>query len=140
MDAKLIEGIHYSIMFYGGRLLSHLSALDPEVTEFISLRRLNRHISILIDSDRAKQGGRINDTKRRVKTEFDNGPGFAWITKGREIENYVPPIILEECVKKVHPSAVRLASVGQFDNSLHYKNSKGAMVKDVDKVWSEALS
>jgi predicted ATP-dependent endonuclease of OLD family len=66
LDNKLIEGIHYSIMFYGGRLLSHLSALDPEVTEFISLRRLNRYISILIDSDRDKLRGRINDTKQRL--------------------------------------------------------------------------
>lgn len=134
VDPKLIEGIHYSVMFYGGRLLSHLSALDQEVTEFISLRRLNRHISILIDSDKATQGGRINETKRRVKTEFDEGPGFAWVTKGREIENYISPTLLEECVKKVHPSAIRLASAGQFDNSLHYTKAKGVVVKDVDKI------
>lgn len=134
VDSKLIEGIHYSIMFYGGRLLSHLSASDPEVTEFISLRRLNRHISIMIDSDKAKRNARINETKRRVKSEFDEGPGFAWITKGREIENYISSVLLEECVKTVHPSAVRLVHVSQFDNSLHYKTAKGATVKDVDKV------
>ncbi len=34
----LIEGLHYSIMFYGGRLLSHLSVNDPDVDDFISLR------------------------------------------------------------------------------------------------------
>ena len=31
----LVEGIEYSCMFYGGRLLSHLSADDADVTEFI---------------------------------------------------------------------------------------------------------
>ncbi|WP_218183538.1 ATP-dependent endonuclease, partial [Streptomyces sp. PKU-EA00015] len=36
----LIEGLHYSIMFYGGGLLNHLSAEDEEVREFIELRRL----------------------------------------------------------------------------------------------------
>lgn len=38
-----VEGTHYSIMFYGGSLLSELSPLDSdEVDEFISLRSLNR--------------------------------------------------------------------------------------------------
>ena len=37
VDPALKEGLHYSIMFYGGRLLSHLTANDPEVDEFISL-------------------------------------------------------------------------------------------------------
>jgi len=38
-DSELEEGIHYSIMFYGGRLLNHLSADDNEIKEFISLKR-----------------------------------------------------------------------------------------------------
>jgi AAA15 family ATPase/GTPase len=134
VDNELIEGIHYSIMFYGGRLLSHLSARDPEVTEFISLRRLNRNISIVIDSDKDKLHGRINATKKRVADEFNEGPGFAWITKGREIENYISPDKLEIAVKEVHPSAVKLYKAGQFDNSLYFKNNKNKLVKDVDKV------
>jgi hypothetical protein len=95
-------------MFYGGRLLSHLSALDPEISDFISLRRLNRYISIVIDSDMTSSRKRINETKRRVRDEFNRGPVFAWVTKGREIENYVPPDILENAVKTVHPQAISL--------------------------------
>ncbi|MFM2450909.1 MAG: hypothetical protein RIS44_3359, partial [Pseudomonadota bacterium] len=40
---ELIEGIHFSIMFYGGRLASHLSNedIDGTLENFISLRRLN---------------------------------------------------------------------------------------------------
>lgn len=131
---KLVEGIHYSIMFYGGRLLSHLTANDPEVTEFISLRRLNRYISIVIDSDKDKLRGRINDTKRRIRDEFDAGEGFAWITKGREIENYIESGLIEDAVKKVHPQAVKLPKKGQFENSLHYKTSTGKLIKKADKV------
>jgi len=86
VDSELIEGIHYSIMFYGGRLLSHLSADDESIEEFILLRRLNRHISVVIDSDRTKKGERINKTKSRVCKEFDKGPGFAWVTQGREFK------------------------------------------------------
>ena len=130
----LVEGIHYSIMFYGGRLLSHLSAEDPEVTEFISLRRLNRYISILIDSDRASASARLNETKRRVRGEFEPGPGFAWVTAGREIENYVPADVLERAVKKVHPQATRLYKTGRYDHALHYRTARAIVTKSVDKV------
>ncbi len=50
MDANLVEGIHYSIMFYGGRLLAHLSNAEidaQDVDDFISLRRLNSRGVIL---------------------------------------------------------------------------------------------
>jgi hypothetical protein len=62
-DPDLVEGIHYSIMFYGGRLLNHLTAHDPEVDDFISLRRLNRHIAVLIDSDKDRPRAKLNATK-----------------------------------------------------------------------------
>ena len=127
------EGLHYSIMFYGGRLLSHLSANDPEVDEFISLRRLNRHIAILIDSDRQKTRSHLNATKKRICDEFNEGPGFAWVTKGREIENYIPPTTLEAAVKSVHPSALRLKNTAQFDHALHYVSGKRT-ITEVDKV------
>ena len=137
IDKDLIEGIHYSIMFYGGKLLSHLTANDPYVDEFISLRRLNRKIAIVIDSDRKKARERINSTKSRIRREFDNGPGFAWITKGREIENYLDPDIIEKCVKEIHPSAIELVKKDQYSNLLKYRkiNRKRQKVIDVaDKV------
>jgi predicted ATP-dependent endonuclease of OLD family len=51
---ELEEGVHFSIMFYGCRLLSHLTADDEEISEFISLRKINQNLSIVIDSDREK--------------------------------------------------------------------------------------
>jgi hypothetical protein len=105
-DPSLIEGIHFSIMFYGGRLLNHLTADDPDVREFISLRRLNRHIVIMIDSDKTSARGRINETKRRVRDEFNaaDQPGFAWVTDGRTIESYVPQALLAEALKLQAPN------------------------------------
>lgn len=108
IDPNLKEGINYSIMFYGGRLLSHLTADDSEVDEFISLRRLNRNICILIDSDRSNPYVRINATKRRLIEEFNKGPGFAWLSKGREIENYIDAYQLEKAVVSLHPMAIGL--------------------------------
>lgn len=103
----LVEGIHFSIMFYGGRLLNHLSALDPDVDRFISLRRLNRHLCIIIDSDKTGPGKKLNDTKTRVIKELDgrSGAGFAWVTDGRTIENYVPQPHLAKAVAVVASTA-----------------------------------
>ncbi len=121
-------------MFYGGRLLSHLSANDPEVTEFISLRRLNRNIAIVIDSDRSYARQSINETKKRIRDEFDQGPGFAWITKGREIENYIEPKILEITLKSIYPDFDHLADKDTFGDLTQYVTDKGDVKRRVDKV------
>ncbi len=102
-DVELIEGIHYSIMFYGGRLLNHLSADDVDVDQFILLRRLNRNIAIVIDSDKNSQQQKINKTKQRVVDEFENHrPGSAWLTHGYTIENYVPHELLQDVVRDIY--------------------------------------
>lgn len=134
-DFDLIEGIHYSIMFYGGRLLSHLTADDPDVSEFISLRRLNRHATILIDSDKDKPGGRLNDTKNRVIAEFDDtdSPGFAWVTNGRTIENLVPTELLTEAIADVHKSAQHHPPATKWDDPLILTGKSGAPTRP-DKV------
>jgi hypothetical protein len=121
-------------MFYGGRLLSHLTANDVEVDEFISLRRLNRHIAIVIDSDRSKPEDPINSTKERVVDEFNQGPGFAWVTTGREIENYVDPELMEQAVKTVCPKAVKLARKKNYEHIWHYRTDTGETRGDADKV------
>lgn len=133
-DPSLVEGVDYSIMFYGGRLLSHLSANDPTVNDFISLRRLNRHIAIVIDSDRESKNHKLNPTKIRVRDEFDGGPGFAWITYGREIENYIEPAILENSIKTIHKRAQSLVSSERFAHPYFYRDSANITHKDIDKV------
>jgi hypothetical protein len=117
----LREGVHYSIMFYGGRLLSHLTAEDPEVNEFISLRRLNRFIAVLMDSDRRTRWTELSDTKKRMQSEFDKGPGFAWVTRGREIENYIPHSLLEEAVRACHRGVTEVGDTGEFRRALRYR-------------------
>lgn len=124
---ELVEGIHYSIMFYGGKLASHLSGndIDQEINEFISLRRLNRRSVIVIDSDKQSARVKINSTKKRLEQEFNNGPGFAWITKGREIENYLPELCLKTAIKKVMPSAKLNSEFGDYDNRLSITTKMG---------------
>ena len=136
LSSILVEGIHYSIMFYGGRLASHLSGndLDNIIENFISLRRLNRRGVIVIDSDKDKPKARINTTKKRLRDEFDSGPGFAWITEGREIENYLLPEYLKKAIKVTKPSAKINSNFGKFENTLSVttRGGKKAQVSKVD--------
>lgn len=121
IDDQLVEGIHYSIMFYGGRLLSHLTANDDEVTEFIKLRSLNQNLCVVMDSDKSSSHAKINDTKKRVINEFEKGKSKAWVTKGREIENYVPFDVLQNAVKRVYASRYHSPSDGSsYSHALHF--------------------
>ena len=99
VDATLIEGAHFSIMFYGGALLNHLSADDWEVTEFIELLRINRNLAVLIDSDRSSPADSLNATKSRVISELEKQDLVHWVTDGYTIENYVPSRVLEEAIR-----------------------------------------
>ncbi|MFA5684277.1 MAG: AAA family ATPase [Lysobacteraceae bacterium] len=128
----LFEGIDFSIMFYGGRLLSHLSAQDEEVTEFISLRRLNRHVAIVMDSDKKNRTARINQTKRRLASEL--AEGVVWVTAGREVENYIPGSMLTSVLGEVHGDSIAQYPVGgQYDQVLAYRNKKGE-ARTADKI------
>jgi len=120
---KFVEGTHYSIMFYGGALLSALSPLDAEeVEEFISLRNLNRYMMVLIDSDKTSSGKRLNDSKQRVIADLNNDPstGMAWVTAGYTVENYVPDEVLTTAIRTAHPSTKKrtLSTQDRWSNPL----------------------
>jgi energy-coupling factor transporter ATP-binding protein EcfA2 len=118
VDPTLVEGVDYSIMFYGGKLLSHLTVSEAALTDFISLRHLNRASAIVIDSDKTGSHQHISATKKRIKDEFaeaDPAPGLAWVTKCYTVENYIPGEILVEAVESVHPGAT-------LDESEQWKN------------------
>jgi predicted ATPase len=148
VDESLVEGIHYSIMFYGGRLLSHLTSDDvddgPEVSHFISLLSLNRNSSIVIDSDKTSKDDPVNATKSRISDEFAKSHGIAWITAGREIENYIPYNILQNAVQKVHSKLYGgPVKADAFQQALHFRRSEDAdsdgktraqIIRNVDKV------
>ncbi len=145
VDDSLKEGTHYSIMFYGGRLLSHLSADEEDVEGLIDLRALNRHSAVVIDSDLASSAGKIRETKQRVVDEFADAEGLAWVTDGREIENYVDHDVLQSAVQQVRPTRYsKPHRGGKYEHALHFirKRTKGEadkedgelVFKDVDKV------
>lgn len=138
IDPNLLEGLHYSIMFYGGRLLSHLSVDDASVNEFISLQRLNRHVAIVIDSDKKNSRDSVNSTKKRVLDEIERANGFGWVTAGREIENYIPAPTMTDLLKEVHPKTIFKQPRSQWDcnyeaDKKNFSADKIAIARDAVK-------
>lgn len=111
---ELEEGLHYSVMFYGGKLLSHLTLYTKDSQKIngeffenglIELLKINRNAYILIDSDGKTSKASLNRTKQRIKEEINDS---YWVTKGREIENY----LTKETVNKW--LATKTKTTGQF--------------------------
>lgn len=92
--STFVEGIHYSIMFYGGALLAHLTAADGLGDDFIELLQINRHAFVVIDRDGASSKAALKSYKQRIQQEI--GEDHCWVTQGREIENYLRPELLEK--------------------------------------------
>lgn len=104
-NISLEEGIHYSVMIYGGKLLNALdaSAGGDIPSELISLFRINTHFCVLVDSDKKSSHSRLNSTKRRIIDECAQSGAMSWITWGATIENYVPEDVLVASIEKCYP-------------------------------------
>jgi len=132
---ELVEGLHYSIMFYGGKLLAHLSYDsdfsddDSVVTDFIRLAHLNRSACIVMDSDRPLADASLNRTKVRLMEEFERGSCLAWVTQGRTIENYVQGALLNQAIAEVHSRTKKELVWEQFGDL-----TKITEDKTIDKV------
>jgi hypothetical protein len=146
--SRFVEGTHYSVMFYGGSLLSELSPLDAEeVDEFISLRSLNRYMAILIDSDKSGAQAHLNQSKQRVIAGLaeDSATGLAWVTAGYTIENYAPEGVLTAAIHEAHPSTRSrdLTAQDRWTNPLTadrlgiQKPSKVAVAKRAVEGWGD---
>lgn len=113
---ELKEWIHYSIMFYWWRLLSHLSfknADDSEVNNFIEILKINRNAFVMIDRDGKRAWANINSTKLRILTEL--WTNTCWITDWIEIENYLNWWILYKWLNWNHRYIWSSLNIDKFD-------------------------
>ncbi len=119
-DGKIREGAHYQCVFYGGRLLAHLSATDPTVDEdeVVKVFRVNRNALIIMDSDKRKPQHRLNQTKHRIISEIEEYGDMAWVTAGKEVENYIPV----EALRSLY-STTKLAPLGRYADMAEYLNT-----------------
>ncbi|HET8956137.1 MAG TPA: AAA family ATPase [Solirubrobacterales bacterium] len=142
----LVEGIHFSILIYGGRLLRHMSADDEAINEFIRLPQVNRNFALLIDSDRSSRHQGLGETKTRIRREIEDARGtYVWVTQGYTIENYVPAELLQEAFAATHPKSTLTWRGEQFKNPLkgtrigsrHSPADKVAIARRVASRWRE---
>ncbi|WP_017256078.1 ATP-dependent nuclease [Pseudomonas tolaasii] len=126
-NGDLVEGVHYTIMFFGGRLFRHISGAEfvegaqedaESVDDLISLIRINRNSAIVFDSDKSSANATLYKTKRRLQNEFGSQ---AWVTQGREIENYLDERLLFNSIKATHKHAMNMLQTGQWANLLEYE-------------------
>lgn len=118
-NEELEENRHYQCVFYGGRLLSHLSCVEPDsVGNAISILSVNKNAIIIIDSDKKTKNSHINSTKKRLINEVESVDGFSWVTKGKEIENYIP----KESLVSITDTEIA-EQVKQFENFFDYLNT-----------------
>jgi putative ATP-dependent endonuclease of OLD family len=118
--SPLVEGVDYSIMFYGGACLANLSGVDCGPTQdFVELLRINSNVIVVIDRDGDSSEEVLREYKQRIQTEV--GAEKCWITEGREIENYLPPTLLERYLKnryEEHAGTVQFERDDKIDDSI----------------------
>src|SRR5262249_12326353 len=89
MAPDLVEGIHYAIMFVGGReQFENLDWLDKPGSSEAKALNLNPNVYAVIDSDRTSDSSPPSDTALLLERIL--GPDRCWITAGYETENYLP--------------------------------------------------
>ncbi len=97
-ENAFIEGKDYQFLYYGGKTLANYSL--EENPQLINILTTNHNAAIIMDSDKRNRQSKLNDTKKRVIEEFDKLGMFCWVTKGKEIENYISCAALSKALGK----------------------------------------
>ena len=144
-DNNLIEGVHYTIMFYGGALIKHLSASDDAIDDFINILKLNRNLTIILDSDKDSAQSPLKSNVSRIQKELKGSNSSAWVTEGREIENYIDHALLHKALASLHPRIYDGPhNGGKFDHAFYFyrkakEGGKRETYKDGDKVGAASI-
>ena len=96
-DGAFQEGRHYQCAHYGGALLSQVqfAPSDDANPDLANLFAINPNVVVVCDGDRSNRGAALKKRVRRIFEEVSTAPkGHTWITRAREVENYVPGSIL----------------------------------------------
>ncbi len=101
LEPDLIEGIHYTFMFFGGctNLLHHINFNEILDYDKINILNINPHCGFILDSD-FKKAKQTMEPKRQALIEYcKKYQKHCWISDFREIENYIPVEIWKEAAE-----------------------------------------
>lgn len=119
-----VRGVDYCFAWYGGALVAHISvggevAIGEEdndgddppdcVSRLVELLNLSQYGALVLDSDQASSAApRKGRTKRLVaECEQSSNRYIAWVTAGREIENYLDA---KTVARAINSRAIRASS------------------------------
>lgn len=131
-NSKFLEGSDYQFLYYGGKTLSHFTTNDS-LNELINILTTNQNSAIVIDSDKKKNGERINSTKARIKKEMAAIGSLCWITEGKEIENYLSTDAIRTKFGNTVPFLEQYTLFPQYIEK-YYKNYKNQKVKFAKEI------
>jgi len=127
---SLREHRDYECAFYGGAMLSHHQAVDPNGGgDFINIFRVNRNAILLADSDKAKESCPLKKRVAKMKNQIEATKGIVWVFDVREIENYIPP----ECIQNTFEKLKELPPIRKNTKFSDYLKQAG-FPKTFDKV------
>lgn len=136
-DGALRENVHYTCVYSAGSLLGHYSYEPPkpvEEEELVKALRINPHVIVLVDRDRSSEGDSLKPRANRALDTVGRVGGVAWVTAGREIENYIPA----DALRQKYGESVTIP--GMFDDFFTcLRGPKGGKLDKV-KVASELSS
>ena len=139
IDPELTEGVHYSIMFYGGDNYKSFLMNQGEF-ELTFIKRLNQNFGIILDSDRKSKNENHNPKKKEIKELFSESGNFCWLLKYREIENYVPLQTFKEAVGKHYGKEIEIEGGGFVDRCTVKDTQTATQYRSTIKLPQELFS
>ncbi|WP_346394346.1 ATP-dependent nuclease [Pseudomonas syringae] len=137
-DDKLSEGRHYQFVFYGGSVLANIDAslTGTETREAINAFKINRNFAFVCDSDRKNSSGSLKPRVAQLIKEVADSSAMIWVTRCKEIENYIP----KEAFEVVH-SKTKLAHIGEFEAIQDYlRENKISSAKEYTNKHTKAFA
>lgn len=119
-DYTLSEGRHYQFVFYGGSVLANIDASlpDAETREAIAAFKINRNFVFVCDSDRKNSSGSLKPRVAQLIKEVADTRAMVWVTRCKEIENYIP----KDAFEGVHGKN-QLTHIGEYESIQDYLRS-----------------
>ncbi|EKR92261.1 AAA domain protein [Leptospira santarosai str. CBC379] len=131
---SLVEGFDYSFLMYGGKCISHLTAM--ETNQKLDITSICRHPIFIVDSDideiskYEKPSENLKESAKAVMDLFSNpknppGTNLFLYSNGREMENYIPvnciKDALTELVSGIEKSEIARLNLDENDWSVDEK-------------------
>jgi AAA15 family ATPase/GTPase len=119
-NGNLREHRDYECAFYGGSVLKHFEAVEPQDgDDAVNILRVNRNAILIGDSDKTYANKPLKPRLKRIKGEIDAMGGYCWVTEVKEVENYIPPDILGKIFSKTS-----LLKIGKYEHFYHIPKGK----------------